>query len=289
MNKRKQPELLLLLITFIWGVTFVIVKQALHDASPLPFIAIRFSAAGVLLLVFLARGRIHRKALLPGAILGVFLFLGYMFQTSGLVYTTAAKSAFITGSSVILVPILMLFGGSRPRASNFIGGFLGLAGLYFMVMPQGVSMMNRGDALTLIGAVAFAVQIVLVGHYTRRFSFFDLVPVQILLVGLLALLALPLDTGWKIHWTGGLVVAIVATAIFATAFCFTIQNWAQQYTPPAHTALIFALEPIFASMASWIVMRQGMGRRAFIGAALIFAGMVVAEIWGGGAPSPIEG
>ena len=289
MNKRKQAELLLLLITVIWGVTFVIVKQALYDASPLPFIALRFAAAGILLFVFLARGRIDRKALLPGAALGVFLFLGYIFQTSGLVYTTASKSAFITGSSVILVPLLMLFGGSKPRASNFIGGFLGLAGLYFMVMPNGVSTVNRGDVLTLIGAVAFAVQIILVGHYTRRFSFFDLVPVQILVVGLLALVALPLHTGWQIHWTHGLVMAIIITAIFATAFCFTIQNWAQQYTAPAHTALIFALEPLFASIASWIAVRQGMGRRAFIGAALIFGGMVVAEIWGGGAPSPVEG
>jgi drug/metabolite transporter (DMT)-like permease len=289
-NKRKQAELLLILVTFIWGSTFVVVKQALKDISPLPFIALRFLAAAVLLFfVFLARGRLDRKAILPGSILGLFLFLGYMFQTSGLVYTTPAKSAFITGSSVILVPTLLLFGTSRPRASNFIGGFLGLAGLYCMVMPRGMSSINRGDVLTVFGAIAFAVQIVLVGHYTRRFSFVHLVPVQILMVGLLALLAWPFDPGSRLHWTQGLMAAFAITAVLATAFAFSVQNWAQQYTPASHTALIFALEPVFATLTSWWVVKQRLEGRAFLGAGLIFAGMLVAELWGGGAPSPVEG
>jgi len=289
LNKRKQAELLLLLITFIWGSTFVVVKQALRDASPVPFIALRFAAASLLLLVFLARGRIDRKAILPGSILGLFLFLGYIFQTSGLVYTTPSKSAFITGSSVILVPILLLFGESRPRPSNFMGGTLGLAGLYLMVMPKGFSTVNRGDVLTLIGAVAFAVQIVLVGYYARRFSFLDLVPMQILAVGLLALGAWPFDPGWKLHWTHGLIAAFAITAVLATAFAFSVQNWAQQYTPPAHTALIFAFEPVFALLASWVLLRQRLEGRAILGGAFILAGMIVAEVWGGGGPSPVEG
>ncbi len=281
--------MLLLLITFIWGSTFVVVKQALRDISPVPFIVLRFMAAGLLLMVFLARGKINPKAILPGTILGLFLFLGYIFQTSGLVYTTPSKSAFITGSSVILVPILLLFGASRPHPSSFTGGILGLAGLYFMVMPKGSLTVNRGDILTLIGAVAFAVQIVLVGYYTRRFSFLDLVPVQILVVGLLAFAAWPLDPGWKLHWTHRLIAAFAITAVLATAFAFSVQNWAQQYTPATHTALIFALEPVFASLASWLVMKQVLEGRAFLGAGLVFAGMVVAEVWGGGGPSPVEG
>ena len=289
MNKRKQAELLLLLITFIWGATFVVVKQALRDASPVPFIALRFTAAALLLFVFLARGRVDPKAILPGSLLGLSLFLGYLFQTSGLVYTTPSKSAFITGSSVILVPILLLFGASRPRPSNFIGGGLGMAGLYLMVMPEGSVSINRGDVLTLIGAVAFAVQIVLVGYYTPRFSFLDLVPVQILTTGVLASGAWSFDPGWRLHWTRGLIAAFAITAVLATAFAFSVQNWAQQYTPPAHTALIFAFEPVFALLASWVLLRQRLEGRAILGGTLILAGMIVAEVWGGGGPSPVEG
>ena len=288
MSQRVKAELLLVVTTFIWGCTFVIVKGALSDASPLPFVAVRFILAGILLFAFLSRCRVDWQAVLPGAVLGVFLFAGYAFQTWGLTLTTPSKSAFITGFSVILVPLLALFHGYRMRVANVAGALFGLLGLYFLVLPSGLVGVNRGDVLTLFGAVSFAFHIVLVGIYTRRHSFLHLVPVQILVVGLLALVGLPFDTGWKFHLTGRLVFALIITAVLATGFAFSVQNWAQQYTPPAHTALIFALEPVFAALTSWAFLAEGLGGKVLWGSGLILGGMIVSEVWGGAAPSPVE-
>jgi drug/metabolite transporter (DMT)-like permease len=288
-TQRTKAEFLLVICTFIWGATFVMVKGALADASPFPFLAVRFILAGLLMFAVMARGRLPRATLLPSLVLGTFLFAGYAFQTWGLVYTTPSKSGFITGISVILVPMIALFYGHPMRAANISGAVLGLLGLYFLVMPGGIGAVNRGDVLTLFGAVAFAIHIVLVGAYTRRFSFLHLAPGQILVVGIIAALAIPFGPSCLLHWTGRLVFAIGVTAIFATAFCFGAQVWAQQYTPPAHTALIFALEPVFAALTSRIVTKEHLGGKVLLGSALILAGMMISEVWGGAPPAPVEG
>jgi len=320
--------------TAIWGCTFVVVKGALADASPLPFLAVRFVLAGLLLLGILGRGRVERGAIFPGFILGLFLFVGYLFQTYGLIYTTPSKSAFLTGFSVILVPLIVMLAGFRrtfrsqsfPRSlssaeageressqlpaevdprlggvdvkgehqdvlgpANLLCALLGLAGIYLLVAPSGMATVNRGDLLTLAGACSFAVHIVLVGHYTKKFSFLHLVPAQILVVGMLSSMALPLAPARAFHLTARLVLAILVTAVLATGVAFSVQNWAQQYTPAAHTALIFALEPVFAALSSRLLTEEHFGSRALAGSGLILAGMVVSEIWGVSRPSPVEG
>jgi drug/metabolite transporter (DMT)-like permease len=292
---RAKAEALLVLITLIWGSTFVIVKGALQDATSFAFIALRFVAAGLLLYGLLARGRVAPTAVLPGITLGVFLFGGYAFQTSGLALTTPSKAAFITGFSVILVPLLVMVGGTRLRPANIGGALLGLAGLYFLVVPSGFAEVNRGDLMVLVGAVSFALHIVMVGVYARKHSFLHLVPLQVLTVGALASLALPVVSGLTaqaslhVHWTARLVIALIVTAVFATGVAFSVQNWAQQYTPAAHTALIFALEPVFAALTSWAVIGERLGGKTLLGSALILAGMVVSEVWGGASPAPVEG
>ena len=289
MSQRTKADLLLVVNSFIWGSTFVIVKGALADASPFPFIAVRFILAGLLMFGVMARGRLPRQALLPSLLLGILLFTGFALQTWGLIFTTPSKSAFITGFSVILVPLIAIFQGHPMRAANAGGAGLGLLGLYFLVLPSGIGGVNRGDLLTLFGAMAFAVHIVQAGTYTRRFSFLHLAPAQILVVGIIATLAVPLAPSWTLHWTGRLVFAIAVTAIFATAFAFGAQLWAQQYTPPAHTALIYALEPVFAALTSRVVTKEHLGGKVLLGSALILAGMVISEVWGGTGPAPVEG
>ncbi|MGD0223783.1 MAG: DMT family transporter [Terriglobia bacterium] len=289
MSQRTKAELLLVVASFIWGSTFVIVKGALADTSPFPFIAVRFILAGLLMFWVMARGRLPRAVLLPNLFLGILLFAGYALQTWGLNFTTPSKSAFITGFSVILVPLISLLHGYRMRPANAAGAGLGLLGLYFLVMPSGIGAVNRGDLLTVFGAMAFAVHIVLVGTYTRRFSFLHLAPGQILVVGIVATLAVPFGPSCVLHWTGRLIFAVAVTAVFATAFCFGTQVWAQQYTPPAHTALIFALEPVFAALTSRVVTKEHLGGKVLLGSALILAGMVISEVWGGAGPAPVEG
>jgi drug/metabolite transporter (DMT)-like permease len=277
LSTRTKAEALLVVVTAIWGCTFVVVKGALADASPLPFLAVRFVLAGLLLLAVLGRGQVERGTIFPGSMLGLFLFAGYLFQTWGLIYTTPSKSAFLTGFSVILVPVIMMLSGFRMGPATLLGAVLGLVGIYLLVAPAGMAAVNRGDILTLAGALSFAVHIVLVGHYTKKFSFLHLVPVQILAVGLLSSLALLIVPHQTLHFTARLVVAILVTALLATGVAFSVQNWAQQYTPAAHTALIFALEPVFAALSSWLAMGEHFGGRALLGSGLILAGMVVSE------------
>jgi drug/metabolite transporter (DMT)-like permease len=217
------------------------------------------------------------------------LFTGFAFQTWGLTLTTPSKSGFITGFSVILVPLIALFYGHPMRAANAAGAGLGLLGLYFLVLPSGMVSVNRGDVLTLFGAAAFAVHIVLVGTYTRRHSFLHLAPGQIMVVAILSTVAIPFAPSTTLHWTVRLIFAIVVTAIFATAFAFGSQVWAQQYTPPAHTALIFALEPVFAALTSRLVIHEHLGGKVLLGSAFVLAGMVISEVWGGTGPAPVEG
>jgi drug/metabolite transporter (DMT)-like permease len=289
LSQRAKAEFLLVVTTFIWGSSFVIVKGALADAAPFPYLSVRFILAGIVMFGVMARGRLPRATFLPSLVLGVLLFTGYAFQTWGLTLTTPSKSGFITGFSVILVPLIALFCGHSMRAANIGGAGLGVLGLYFLVMPSGMASVNRGDVLTLFGATAFAVHIVLVGTYTRRHSFLHLAPGQIMVVAILATLAIPFAPSTSLYWTGRLIFAIIVTAIFATAFAFGTQVWAQQYTPPAHTALIFALEPVFAALTSRIVTHEHLGGKVLLGSAFILAGMVISEVWGGTGPAPVEG
>jgi drug/metabolite transporter (DMT)-like permease len=279
----------LVLVTFIWGSTFVVVKGALADASPLAFLALRFTLAGILLFLVMRKGRPDRNALRAGLILGLFLFGGYIGQTTGLQYTTPSKAAFITGFSVILVPLMMLAQGARMNPANVAGALLGVSGIYWLVLPSGLSAVNRGDVLVLFGSMSFAVHIVLVGKYTRQFSFQHLVPMQILTVGTVAALAMPFDPSFRLRFTSGMLLALGVTALLATALAFSVQNWAQQYTPPAHTALIFALEPVFAALTSRVLLGEHLGGKVLLGCGLILGGMVISEMWGGSAPSPVEG
>jgi drug/metabolite transporter (DMT)-like permease len=289
MSIRTKAELLLVAITVVWGATFVVVKGALADASPLVFIAIRFSLAGLLLAVVLGHGfrGLGRQVLGAGVLQGVFLFGGYALQTWGLMFTTPSKSAFITGFSVVLVPLILAAGGEQLHFPSVAAALTGLAGLYVLLAPSGSGTVNPGDLLTLGGSVSFAFQVVLVGRYAERLPFRAVVPVQISAVGLLAALSLPFGSHLRLAWTPGLLAALAITSLFATAFAFSGQNWAQRYTPAAHTALIFALEPVFAAVTSRFATGERMGVRFLAGCTLILGGMVISEFWGGRL-SPVE-
>ena len=261
----------------------------MNDAAPLPWLVARFSLAGLLLLGILARGRIERRTLVPGLVLGIFLFGGFAFQTFGQKYTTPSKCAFITGFSVILVPMIMTFLRQPMRPANFAGALLGLAGIYFLVLPSRLQTINRGDIYTLWAAVCFAVHIVLVGYYNRHHSFRQLVPLQVMGVALLALAALSIGQDRHVHWTPSLTAALGYTALLSTGFAFSVQNWAQQYTPAAHTALIFALEPVFAAITSLVTTGEHLGGKAILGSVLILGAMFISEVFGARLPAPVEG
>lgn len=294
-SQRLTADLALIGNAFIWGATFVIVKDALRDASPLVFLATRFSLATILLVVIFRRQlRATAAGWLAGVAMGVFLFAGFIFQTTGLQFTTPSKSAFITGISVVMVPVILAVAFRRWIGVWPAAGVLGAAtGLYFLTMPPGQLGMSRGDLLTLACAFCFAMHIILVGRYSRQHPAGLLVVGQVATALVLALLSLPLvrGLGWKqalaLRVTPRLAISIVVTAVLATALAFAVQVWAQQHTTATHTAIIFSLEPVFAWLTSYALFGERLGARGTLGALLIFGGIVLAELKGG-TPSPVE-
>lgn len=295
MPRKLQADLLLIFNTVIWGATFVVVKESLSDASVFVYLALRFVVAAVLLLLVYGRalrGLTWAEAR-AGMLIGCFMFAAYSFQTVGLGRTTPSKAAFVTGFSVVLVPILLaLFGSRRIRAWIWAGAASALAGLYLLTIPtSGITNLNTGDLLVLCCAFMYALHIITVGHYTKQYSASALALLQISTTAVGTLLAIPLlsVTGWEpthLHWTPTLIVAVVSTGVGGTAIAFSAQTWAQQYTSSSHTAIIFTLEPVIAGFTSYFFYHERMGWRALAGAAMILAGILVAELLGPAAAAP---
>jgi drug/metabolite transporter (DMT)-like permease len=292
-NKRLHADLALAFCSLIWGATFVMVKDALADISVFVYIAVRFGLAATVMGILFWRSvrALNLRAVWAGGQIGLFMLGGYVFQTAGLKYTTPSKAAFITGCSVVLVPLLLaMFGLRRITRWIWAGALAALAGLYFLtVPPQGLAGLNRGDPLVFLCAVMFALHIIFVGRHIENHSVGALSFVQVATTAILALALLPAVSlsGWealKLHWTGSLVVAVLVTAIGSTVIGFSLQVWSQQYASPSHTAILVSLEPVFAAITSRIFGREHFGARMIAGATLVFAGIVLAELKG---PAPV--
>lgn len=283
-TRRLRADLALAGNTLIWGSTFVLVQQTIRGVSPLLFLAFRFTIATVaLLLLFpsaLGGAKADRgPALRAGLIAGGFLFSGYAFQTFGLRLTSPAKSAFITGLSIAAVPLIgALVYRIRPRPLEVVGVLCATVGLGLMTLQGAVLAISRGDLLTLFCALCFAGHIVTVGHFAGVVHFENLAVMQ---VGTSAVLSLASFWWFEppfIRWSAGVVTATLFAGLVATALAFTVQAWAQQYTTSTRTALIYALEPVFAFITSFLVMGETLSARAAFGAVLILAGILLVEL-----------
>jgi drug/metabolite transporter (DMT)-like permease len=292
MSTRLKADLALATCALVWGATFVLVKNALADSSVFVFLAARFFLAAAVMgaIFWRSLSRTNSAETRAGLWLGLLMFGGYAFQTLGLVGTTPSKAAFITGSSVVLVPIFHgIFWRSRISLPVWAGAIAALAGLYLLTVPrEGLGQLNHGDLLVGGCAIVFAMHILFVGHFSPKHSVGALSFHQILVTAILSLLAVPIASSAhvevaKFHPTGGLIFAIALTAIFATALAFSIQIWAQQHTSPSHVAILFSLEPVFAGVTSYFLLGERLSGKALGGAGLILAGIVLAELKG---PSP---
>jgi drug/metabolite transporter (DMT)-like permease len=281
-NRRRAAEAALTGNVIIWGATFVLVKTALSDVSPLLFLALRFSLATVALLAT------FRGAALPwrswktagaGALAGVFLFSGYVFQTMGLRLTTAPRSAFITGLTSVAVPLLAaLVYRVKPRVSEVVGVLIATVGLALMTLPNGFGPIGLGDVLTVCCALGFAAHIVTLGHFSEKMNYELLAVTQIAISGILAWAMFSWIETPRITWRPAVVWAILITGLLATALAFTVMAWAQRYTSPARTALIFMLEPVVAWITSYLLVGEGLSGRGAAGAAMILGGVALVEL-----------
>jgi drug/metabolite transporter (DMT)-like permease len=290
-NPRTLAHLLLLATVFVWGATFVLVKNALADASPLLFNLMRMGLATLALIAmnFRQLRSVTRGQLGAGAVAGVFLAAGYQFQTMGLTETTPAKSAFLTGLVVVFVPALTLVpafrpaGTSAPGANTAIGALLAFAGLILITTPPGTVLrhlfasIGAGDLLTLLCAVAFAAHLLTLARVSKGIPAGVLATLQVGFCAAAMLITLPLERP-HVSFTPRLWITLAVCSLFATAAAFTIQSFAQQVLPPTHTVVLLTLEPVFAWLTGLLVLHQSLDRRSLIGAGLIMAGIVVIEM-----------
>ncbi len=294
--KKFSGELILLSVTLIWGATFVIIKNALKDVSPMVFISIRFSFAGLLLLPFIFKifRNVDKKVLASGLFLGVMYFLGFSTQTIGLRYTSATKSAFITGTFILFTPVFQfLFEKKKPSLINILGVIFVLAGLIFLsskgnsffdVFHEIGSNFNVGDFFTLLCAIFFAMYLVYLDIVSKKYPFMQLVFLQISVTGVLGVLtALTLsvthiETSY-FSLNSNIVFAILYTSILATILNSILQTKYQKTVTPTKAGIIFSFEPIFSAIFAFSIIGEKISSFGFLGCILIFTGLIVTEIF----------
>lgn len=291
----RRADLLLVVISILWGTTFTIVGQTVDTFPALALIALRFAIAGAVFVPPLLRRRheLGRHGVLVGVLLGLVLFAGFASQTFGLSYTTPARAGFITGLNVVLVPLIGLFFGQRAPVRALLGVALATAGLAILSADCGFDPASMrvscaglggapeqrlGDVLVLLCSFAFALHIVAVSRWATRLPVVPVNAVQLLTVFVLAGVAalatirpLPMPSP-----------AVLAAALFlgllATALVFWLQLVLQRHTSATHTALIFALEPVFAALFSWLWTGETLTASVLLGGGLMLAGVVAAEV-----------
>ena len=272
----------LIAVALVWGATFVLVKQALADVSTLLFLTLRFSVAAVVLaLIFRNEFRAPNAwvSLLRGAFAGIFLFVAYVLQTAGLKFTSASKAGFITGLYVPLVPIMGgLIDRKLPQISELAGVAMACVGMFLLTVQTNILDIGRGDLLVAGCAVAYTIQMVILGRFAPVSNLGVLTVSQIATGALIGAATFWWVEPVRIAWSPSVWVALAVTSLLATALAFTIQTWAQRWTSPTRTALIFALEPVFAWVTSYLVAGEVLSRRAAVGAALILGGVLTVEL-----------
>jgi drug/metabolite transporter (DMT)-like permease len=276
MTKQFKADLSLLAVTVVWGASFPIMSIAFKSVPPYSFIAMRYILSALILgIVFIKRFKgFNREMLKPGILIGLALGVGCILQAVGLVYTTPSKSGFITGLNVVFVPIFIaLLYKTLPDFKTNIGVVLSVSGLALMSISGGMGI-NIGDFLTLLSAVAFAVQIILVDKFSKNSDLAILTTIEFLTVGLLSTVPAAFVEDFNMDLNLFAVGAVIFTAIFCTIFAYGLQNVAQAYTTPTHTAIIFLAEPVFSAIFS-VFIGDKLSGRIFWGCLLILLGMIV--------------
>ena len=270
----------------IWGFSFVVVKDSLDSIGPVWMIALRYTIAFVLLSVFCA-GRLrglNLKSLRRGAVLGVFLFLAYFFQTVGCKYTTAGKNAFLTTIYVVLVPLLgwPLF-GKKPGWHVALAALLCLSGIGLISLGNGESLfsMNLGDILTLVCGVFYALHILYMSRCNEGEDALVLTVIQFGVAAVLGWCIAPFYDGafpFAALQSLRVVFSMLFLGIFASLVAFVLQNVGLKYVPPALASLFLSLEAVFGMASSVIFLHEKISPRAAVGCTLIFSSILLAEV-----------
>ncbi|MBN2371725.1 MAG: DMT family transporter [Vicinamibacteria bacterium] len=287
---QRQADLGLVGLTMIWGTTFAVVHEAVSEFPIFAFLALRFGIASLVILPWLARHRADTmRSLGAGAMLGTLLFGGFATQTQGLAWTTPSRAGFITGLSVVLVPVVAMLAGQRPPRRAVLGVILAFIGLTVVSLGCSFPLFGceveartnptrlAGDLFVLTCAVIFAFHIVAVSHWASRRPVLALNGVQMLVVAMLAATAALFSPRPPLPPPSGVILSAVFLGIIATTLALALWLVFQRHTTSTHAALIFSLEPVFAALFSRVWIGEIVTPAVWIGGALMLAGVLLAE------------
>lgn len=277
-----KAYLLLISVTIAWGVTFLMVQDAVNTTPVYSFLFFRFTLATILMgfISYKFLKLMNLKTIIYGSILGFLLFSAFATQTFGLKYTLSSIVAFITGLNVIFVPFLaFLIIKEKISLKIFLSTLVAGYGLYLLTLNGSLSF-GFGELLSLFCAFLFALHIVFTGNFSKNVNIFNLVLVQFFTVSILSLIfSLSLeDVTFDIPYDFAFFNALIVTAIFATVYAFLVQTYVQQFITPSKTAIIFTLEPVSASFVGYFWGNEILSYVQILGAVLIISATLIAEV-----------
>ncbi len=283
----RQANLLLLLASAIWGLAFVAQRMGMQHVGPLAFNGVRFALGALVLLPWMIRGLPGqrwpvsatpvRQRLKGGLVAGLVLFVGATLQQYGVVFTTAGKAGFITSLYVVFVPLLGLIVGHRVGRGVWLGVALSAVGLY-LLSATGLVGIALGDGLVLIGAIFWAVHVLVIGRLASQVPPLELAVTQFAVVAGLSLLGalVFVTTIW-----GDLraaAVPILYAGVLSVAVAYTLQVVGQSRARPAPAAIILSLESVFAAVGGWVILSEGLSAKSLVGCGLMLAGVLVSQM-----------
>ncbi|SFP31692.1 DMT family transporter [Salibacterium halotolerans] len=281
MNMRQKADVMMVMVTFFWGSSYVFMKMGLGSMEVFNLIALRFGTAFLFAgLIFHKRlRRTDGRTILSGMILGFLLYLMFSFITAGVQTTSAANAGFIVSLAVIFVPLLsfVLFKQKISLHTGF-GIVLALFGVAVLTLKLQLET-NPGDLLCMLGALSYAVYILTAASLTNHFDTIRLGVIQLGFAGLFGFMSSMMSSeNFVLPGSAKAWIAVLALGIVCSAVGFTVQTISQKYTTPTNTGLIFSLEPLFAAVFAMLMLGEELTTKSYIGAAFIMAGVMLSRI-----------
>jgi len=279
-------NLLLILVTIVWGSTFFIIKDTVATVSPFDIVFGRVLLASIPMLIYVffknKKSLLNKQAIIKGSVLGLLLTTTYVSQTFGLQYTSSGHSAFITSIAVVLVPIILFFGYKEQfLKSDYLSIFIVMIGLFLLTYDL-ETQLNQGDLITFITALSLAFHIVLSGRYVKTTESLSLITYQFVSATLFSFIG-SIWMGWGNEHSIGQIstdsmISIAYLGFFGTLFCYFISVWVQKYESSVKVALVFSLEPVFAAFFAYLFVNEVLTLKELAGTFLILLGVLAYQL-----------
>ena len=278
--KRYKGEIILLLTSIMWGGGFIATEFSLGSMTPLQVMTIRFLIATIILcsVFFNQLKQISKSTLKKGTLAGFFLFVGFVFQTVGLKYTTVSNNAFLSAIAVIFVPIIGIFLGRKIDRYGIIVTILTVIGIAFLTINGSLASINIGDVLTILGAMFYAIQILLVDMFAKEEDVTVFTIVQITMCFLFSLITMLIRGDLSFNITFNIGGGVIYLAVFSTAIGLFLQVLGQKSTTETRAAIIMSTESVFGTIFAIILLNQALTIKVIIGCIIIFIAIIISEV-----------